>query len=137
MSDGGSASVIVFGGNPVVGRVLQALLEDLGYQARFLPQDSFDEPGLLDGARLLLLTGGADTESRDTSAALVERVRAKVGGAPILKLTSSMEGGQAEKENLVRWPCRLEELKRRIDALLPGGSRSEETSLEERKGAKL
>lgn len=75
---------------------------------------------MLNGIQLLLFVGAVDAEQRANSASLAESVPDKVD-VPILKLASSTRRTQAENENLVPWPCRMDELKRRIDAALPDG----------------
>ena len=55
MSSGrGPTPVVIFGGDPAVGRILQLLLRSTGYDAKFVTDDSLGEPGLFDGVRLLL-----------------------------------------------------------------------------------
>ncbi|MBV9453428.1 MAG: hypothetical protein JOZ19_04815 [Rubrobacter sp.] len=120
LADDELVSLLVFGGSPVVGKALELLLGRMGYHVRYLPQISFDKPDMFDGVQLLLFVGGVGGKSRRTSASLVESVRDKLG-VTVLELVSSARGVQAEKENLVPWPCRMEELKRRIDAALPDG----------------
>jgi hypothetical protein len=121
LAEGERASLLVFGGNPVVGKALQLLLSNLGYDARYMPQISFDKRDMLNGIQLLLFVGAVHAEQRANSASSVESVRDKVD-VPILKLASSTRRTQAENEkNLVAWPCRMDELKRRIDAALPDG----------------
>lgn len=117
-------SLLVFGGSAVVGKALEVLLGRMGYNARYLPHISLDKPDMLDGVQLLLFVGGVGASLRGKSASLVESIRDKVD-APILELVSSTRGARAGKENLVPWPCRMEELKRRIDAALPDSFFSE------------
>ena len=117
LADDEQALLLVFGGNPVVGKALQLLLSDIGYHTRYLPQISFDEPDMLDGVQLLLFVGGVGARPQGNSASLAESIREKVK-VPILELVSFSRETQAEKENLVPWPCRIDELKRRIDAVL-------------------
>lgn len=118
-----TSSVLIFGGNPVVGQALKLLLGSIGYDVRYLPRIALDKPGILDGVQLLLCAGRVDPEQRGASASF-ENLRAVVG-IPVLELVSSTRGAQPRKENQIPWPCRMEELKRRIDAALLGGSRPE------------
>ena len=119
--------IAVFGADHVVGRALELLLRGAGYSARFVPETSIDDeqPRPLDGVRLLLFTAGLRIEQRQAYATFVENTP-DASGVPILELVFSSDGAQARTGNFIPWPCRLEELKRRIEAALLGGSRSEE-----------
>ena len=116
-----TTSVLICGGNPVVGKALKLLLRSIGYKASYLPRLASDKPDVLDGAQLLLCAGRVGAEQREASASF-ESERARVG-IPVLELVSSIEEAQNGKENLVPWPCRVEELKRRIDDTLLNRSR--------------
>ena len=116
--------MVVFGEDPIIGRALELLLRSVGYDARFLTEASLDKPGLLDEVQLLLFArGGMDAERRDVSMSFLKSVLAEV---PILELVSYLEGAQAETKNLVPWPCRAEELKRRIEAAYLAGPAQKE-----------
>jgi hypothetical protein len=117
--------IAILGEDHVVGRALELLLQGAGYGARFVTEASFDDkPDLLDGVGLLLFTAGLSTEQREAYATCVESTPS-AAGVPILELISSSDGEQGGKRDLIPWPCRMEELKRRIEAALLSGSRRE------------
>ena len=128
--------VLAISGDPVVGRLLVLLLEDSGYEVRFLPRSSLEEPGALEGARLLVLTPTPELSS-ERRAALVASLKdiQEAAGLIVLELVTFSEERRREEEEeeerdesggeswqLVPWPSRLLELKRRIEAALLIGS---------------
>ncbi len=115
-------------GDPVVGRLLVLLLGDSGYEVRFLPRSSLNEPATLEGVRLLLLapTPELNGERRASLLALIKDIQESTG-LIVLELVTLSEEGQREEARgesrgeswqLVPWPSRLPELKRRIEAAL-------------------
>jgi len=124
-------------GDPVVGRLLVLLLGDSGYEVRFLPRSSLNEPATLEGVRLLLLapTPELSSERRASLLALLKYIQESTG-LIVLELVTLSEEGQSEEARgeswqLVPWPSRLPELKRRIEAALlaasdPGADRAED-----------
>ena len=49
-------TVAILGGNPLVGRALELLLESAGYKVRLLEEpEAFEDPDLLAGVDVLLL----------------------------------------------------------------------------------
>jgi hypothetical protein len=118
--------VIAICGDPVVGRALVLLLQGSLYDARFMPILSLSEPGSLEGVRLLLLTltWELDAERREALLAALEGASSAME-IPILELTTSGERRDGEapsgQEHKVPWPCRPEELERRIGAALCAG----------------
>ena len=115
-------STLAVCGDPVVGRALALLLRGPRYDARFLPVSSLNEPGVLEDVRLLLLTPTPES-SVGYHETLVASLRDEAAAAkiPIMELVVSPEktrNGKAQDDRLVPWPCRTEELKRRIEAVL-------------------
>lgn len=115
-------------GDPVVSRLLVLLLEDSGYEVRFLPRLSLNEPGALEGVRLLLLTPTPELSS-ERRAALLASLKdiQEAAGLIVLELVTlsderrreeARDDSRGESWHLVPWPCRLPELKRRIEAAL-------------------
>lgn len=102
-----SATVLVLGRDAAVGQALELLLRSAGCNVKFLAERSSDEPGLLDRVQLLLLAPGLSARCRE---ALLTLVSSTAVAAKILV------------EHLVLWPCRAEDLERRIKATLPAGS---------------
>jgi hypothetical protein len=116
--------VVAICGDPVVGRTLALLLRSSLYDARFLTASSLSEPGSLEGVRLLVLTPTweMDADRREILLASL-RDASDAAKAPILELTSSFgraRSGHARlrPDHIVYWPCSLDELERRIQAVL-------------------
>jgi hypothetical protein len=124
-SRGSDPIALAVSGDSVIGRILALLLRGSGYDARFLPDSSLDEPGALEGVRLLLLTPTPQlsTERRET---LLAPLRGTPGATkmPVLELVylfskeAREERARDERWHTVPWPCRIEELERRIEAIL-------------------
>jgi hypothetical protein len=114
-------SVAIIGGDAVVGQALELLLGSADFSARFLFEPSLDEPGWLDGIKLLLLAPGLDSERRK---ALLELIDSRPLGSRILvlELIDSARAAQVGEGHFVPWPCRAEELKRQVTAALLGRS---------------
>lgn len=97
--------VDILGGDPVIVRVLDALLRGAGFQTRLLtelPQES------LPGSLLLFIPGG----SLEVEDSLLEKV-----GVPVLRLaTRESEDGDFS----MLWPCRIETLKAKIESAISG-----------------
>jgi DNA-binding response OmpR family regulator len=112
------AKVIVVGGDPVVGRSLEVLLQAAGYNVRFQPEPAADGLAeLLVDARLLLVVPALSAESGNALTDVVIRTATKI---PILELLPA-NGGEAvgiQGADAVPWPCPLEELQQRIQAAL-------------------
>jgi len=112
-----SATVLVLGGDAIVGQALELLLQSASCNVKFLTEPSLDEPGLLDGVQLLLLAPGLSAERRENLLVLVNStlVAARI---PVLELVSNLQEAQVGAGHLVPWPCQPKELERRIKAAL-------------------
>jgi len=115
---------LVICGEPVVGRALVLVLRGSRYDVRFLTAASLSDPGALDGVQLLLLTSTFD--SRWGEDLLVELGLAPGGdaGIPVLQLIAASERtpkGETRPGHVLPWPCSIEELERRIEAVLLAG----------------
>jgi hypothetical protein len=124
---------LVVCGDPVVGRLLVLLLEDSGYEVRFLPRLSLNESGALERVRLLLLTPTPELSSERRAALLasLKDIQEAAAGLIVLELVTPSEEMRREEVrddsrgdswHLVPWPCRFPELKRRIEAALLANS---------------
>ena len=110
-------------GEPVVGQALTLLLRGSGYTVRFLRTQSFWEPQALKDVRLLVLapTPGLSTERRNALRRSLKEI-SEARSMPVLELVRSGEPGRRREEaeseswHTVPWPCRIEELERRIEA---------------------
>jgi hypothetical protein len=110
--------VVIVGGDAIVCRALELVLGSADLSARFLSEPSLEESGWLDGVKLLLLAPRLDSERRK---ALLELIDERPSGLriPVLELVDGARAAQAGDGHFVPWPCRAEELKRRVtDALL-------------------
>jgi hypothetical protein len=122
--DSAPIEVAIFGGDPVVGQALKLRLRDVGYRARFLDESLADEPAeLLGDAKVVLLGPRLSTRRREVFLSSMRNAPATVG-MPVLELVvRSLNGARDRREGavgLIRWPCRIEELKREIEASLNG-----------------
>ena len=123
--DSAPIEVAIFGGDPLVGRTLKLRLRDVGYRAWFLEESLADEPAeLLGDTKLVLLGARLSVRCREV---FLRRLRSSpaTAGLPILELVvtsldGAQEDGREEAVGLVRWPCRIEELKGKIEASLNG-----------------
>lgn len=111
-----SVRLLIFDGDPVVGRALELLLRTAGYDAVYLARDRSARPEAIGGAQLLLLAPGWDGESRRDAAVLAGAPGAE--NLPVLEMGAPPEGVPVRSDRYVPWPCRTEELKRRIAAAL-------------------
>jgi len=114
-----STTIAILGGDSVVGRVLEILLQGLSYDTRLIDEiDAGTPEELLGGVQLLLATPTVSAESR---ARFLDSVRSTPGTAtiPVLTLSTAPKTDPADQAGLVLWPCRLEDLRMEIDAALP------------------
>src|SRR5918993_5005473 len=111
-------TIAILGGNSVAGRALEALLQGVGYDTR-LVEDPPEKPAeqLLEGVRLLLL---APTLSAETRESLLAEMGSSLDAAniPVLTLSTSLKEALAGGPAFIPWPCRLEDLTRKIEAAL-------------------
>ena len=101
--------------DPVFGRALELLITRAGYQARFFPEISAGSDRLLDGVRLVLLAPGLEADRREDLLRSLEMSAWKTG-------VRVFEFGVAPRDSRsghpLPWPCRVEDLKRLLDAAL-------------------
>ncbi len=102
----------------MAGRALEALLQGVGYDTRLIedPPEGMPEQ-LLEGVRLLLLAPTLSAESRET---LLAEMGSTLDAAniPVLALSTSLKEAPGDGPVLVPWPCRLEDLTKKIEAAL-------------------
>jgi hypothetical protein len=102
----------------VAGRALEALLQGVGYDTRLIedpPERSPEQP--LEGVRLLLLAPTLSAESRETLLADMSSTL-DAANIPVLALSTTLKEAPRDGPVLVPWPCRLEDLTKRIEAAL-------------------
>lgn len=116
-------TVAILGGDPVVGKALESLLESTDYGVRFLSEHLDESTELPGGVRVALVMPAL---SPDRSDALVTRLRSssETTVLPIIELITTRNGHHNGHRIQVSWPCRVEELKRNIDAALVNGSQT-------------
>ena len=111
------AAVLVVGGDYVVGHALVLLLSGSGYAASFQALSAFDAKRACEEASLILLAPGLD--EWDGNAVLSSIVTACYDGdLPVLELTSATTSRSRGGHSFVPWPCRTEDLERKIEAIL-------------------
>ncbi len=113
-------TIAILGGNSVAGRALEALLQGVGYDTRLIedPPESTPEQ-LLEGVRLLLLAPTLSAESRETLLADMGSTL-EAANIPVLTLSTTIKEALGDGPVSIPWPCRLEELTRKIEAALLG-----------------
>ena len=111
-------------GDPVIGRALVLLLRSSGYKASFLSTSSLEKPGALEDVRLVLLAPapGLSIQDRESQLALL-REMSRAAKMPVLELVETSkekpEGPAREGSwHMMPWPCGIEELERRVEAVL-------------------
>jgi hypothetical protein len=111
-------TIAILGGNSVAGRALEALLQGVGYDTRLIEDPPERSPEqLLEGVRLLLLAPTLSAESRETLLAEMDSTL-DATNIPVLTLSTSLKEALVEGPTFIPWPCRLEDLTRRIEAVL-------------------
>src|ERR671910_3340634 len=111
-------TIAILGGNSVAGRALEALLQGVGYDTRRI-EDPPERPPeqLLEGVRLLLLAPTLSAESRETLLAEMGSTL-EAANIPVLTLTTTLKDALGDGPVFIPWPCRLEDLTKRIEAAL-------------------
>jgi hypothetical protein len=107
-------TVAIVGEDPIVGQALEALLHTAGYGTRFVTYPVIDySRNILADIHIVLLMPRSSNTSRKGSTAATTNI-------PILELVSEPHEVQPLRGRQVRWPCRLEQLRREIGAALAG-----------------
>ena len=102
----------------MAGRALEALLQGVGYDTRLIedpPERSPEE--ILEGVRLLLLAPTLSAESRETLLAEMDDPL-EAANIPVLTLSTTLKEALGDGPVFIPWPCRLEDLTKRIEAAL-------------------
>jgi len=117
--------VAILSGNPLVGRVLELLLDSAGYEVRLLEDpEAFEVGDLLEDVDVVLLGHDLGNNRRE------DFLRAMTGTLqtatiPVLALAPGPKRALAGEDRLVSWPCRIEDLAREIEASLRGAEGGE------------
>ncbi len=116
----GPTTIAILGGYSVAGRALEALLQGVGYDTRLIEDPPKSTPEqLLEGVRLLLLAPTLSAESREV---LFAEMGSTLHSAniPVLTLSTTLKEALGDGPVSIPWPCRLEDLTRKIEAALLG-----------------
>jgi hypothetical protein len=112
-------SGIVISGDPLASRILALLLQDSSYQAKSLPIASLNESGLLEDVQLLLLTPTQALSTEDRKGLLASlKEMPRETELIVMELIREEEEAQELQTHKVPWPCKMDELERRIEAAL-------------------
>jgi hypothetical protein len=112
-------SGIVISGDPLASRILALLLQDSSYQAKSLPIASLNESGLLEDVQLLLLTPTQELSTEERKALLASlKEMPRETQLIVMELIREEEQAQEVQTHKVPWPCKMDELERRIEAAL-------------------
>ena len=113
-----TARVAILSGDAVVSRALEVLLQGLGYHTRLIEEFGLGQPDeLLEGIHLLLAAPTLSTEYRERFLAGMRSTPATTA-IPVLTLSTVSQKDLPDQTGLVLWPCRMEDLKREIEAAL-------------------
>lgn len=117
----GPPTVAILGGNPVVGRALEFLLESTDYGVRFFSEQLGESAELPGEVRVAIVMPALRPDRSD---ALITRLRSASGArvVPIIELITPPNRRHNGHRIPVSWPCSVEELKRNIEAALVEGS---------------
>lgn len=110
------SEVIVIGGDIVIGQALEILLRSAERSVRFLAELSPSNLGTLEGAKLLLLAPDSNAEHRESLMVLI-RAAPDAAQIPTLELVDNSIKAR-EGAGFVPWPCRIADLKERIEEVL-------------------
>src|SRR5215212_2727716 len=111
-------TIAILGEYSVAGRALEVLLQGVGYDTRLIEDPPEGPPEqVLEGVRLLLLAPTLSSESRET---LLAEMGSTLDAAniPVLTLSTSLKEALAGGPAFIPWPCRLEDLTKKIEAAL-------------------
>lgn len=114
-------AVAILSGDHVVGRALEALLQDTRYESKFVNNCSSGElENMLVGVGVVILPGDYEEQGEGFMNSLVSMSTGL--GIPVLKLVPGIGGKNEDLVRMVSWPCPIENLKREIEAALATGS---------------
>ena len=117
-------TVAILGGDPMVGRTLELMLDRAGYDARFLNGSFIDKPAELpEEVGLVILTPELHYKGRERFLKVREETPAGTTKIPILELVRDSDRERADQLGYVLWPCPAKDLKQEIEAVLLAESR--------------
>ena len=111
-------TVAIVGKDPLIGQVLESLLQAAGYGTQFVTYPVTDDPhNMFADAHIVLLMPGLNNISRE-GCPISKVSTAAATNIPILELVLEPDEVPSLRASPVRWPCRLEQLRREIEAAL-------------------
>ncbi len=111
----GPATIAILGGDPVIGKALEALLASTDYAPRFFSEYPEGRAEPLGEARVALILPGPSSKRQEALKALIENTPSTMN-LPVIELTTTPNDiGQGI---LVSWPCSIEDLRGFIDETL-------------------
>ncbi len=125
MSSKTRTTVAILSGNPLVGRILEFLLDSAGYEVRLLDEpDAFKLGALLEDVDVVLLSHDLGNGRREAFLGAMTN-GLQTATIPVLALAPGPKRALAGVDRLVSWPCRIEDLAREIEASLRAAEGSE------------
>ena len=112
-----AATIIVVGGDAVVGHALELLLRGSGYDARSETLSTFDARGAPLDAELILLAPGLDELDRSTVLTSVDADH-RGDDLPVVELVPATKARPSEGHAFLPWPCRTQDLEREVAVVL-------------------
>ena len=112
-----AATIIVVGGDAIVGHALELLLRGSGYDARSEALSTFDAKGAPLDAELILLAPGLDELGRGTVLTSVDADQ-RGGNLPVVELVPATTAWPREGHAFLPWPCRTQDLEREVEVAL-------------------
>ena len=112
-----AATIIVVGGDAVVGHALELLLRCSGYDARSETLSAFDAGGTPLDAELILLAPGLDELDRGTVLTSVDADH-RGDNLPVVELVPATKAWPREGHAFLSWPCRTQDLEREVEVVL-------------------
>ncbi len=114
-------TVAILARDMVAGQALELLLQNAGYNTRFIVETDIDKLAeALDGVRLVILAPTLSAKCRESFLNIMRSTPA-TAEIPVLELITTFNGARAEHENYLSWPCRIEDLEEKIEAALLSG----------------
>src|SRR5215210_1364476 len=109
-------TVAILARDAVAGHALELLLQSAGHNTLFVVETVVDKLAeALDGAWLLLIAPTLSARHREDFLNGMRSVPA-TARIPVLELITVHDGTLVEREGRVLWPCRMEDLKEKIEA---------------------
>lgn len=116
-------TIAILGGDPMVGRTLELMLDRAGYDARFLNGSFIEKPAAMpEEVGLVILSPGLHHKGRERFLRGRENGSGAATRVPVLELISASGKGRADQSGYVPWPCPVKDLELEIEAVLLAGS---------------